>query len=139
MIPDSDFDPAAGRDRNVVLYGNADTNSAWKPLLGGSPVQVRRGKARIDDREEKGDDLACLLIRPRPGSDTASVGAVAGTGVVGMRLTDRLPCFSSGVAWPDCVILSSDGLRQPGAGIRAAGFFGLDWGVKSGEFAFEKK
>jgi pimeloyl-ACP methyl ester carboxylesterase len=139
IIADTDFDPAADRDRNVVLYGNADTNCAWKPLLSQGPVQVRRGNIRIDDYEEKGGDLACLLIRPRPGSDMACVGAVAGTGVIGMRLTDRLPYFLSGTAWPDCVILSPECLKRPDAGIRAAGFFGLDWSVKSGEFAFEKK
>jgi pimeloyl-ACP methyl ester carboxylesterase len=139
VVADNDFDPAADRDRNVVLYGNADTNSAYKPLLGHCPVQVMRGKVRIDDREEKGNDLACLLIRPRPGSDLASVGVVAGTGLIGMRLTDRLPVFSSGIAWPDCVVLSPDCLKRSGAGIRAAGFFGLDWTVKGGEFAFENK
>jgi pimeloyl-ACP methyl ester carboxylesterase len=139
VVADTEFDPSAERDRNVVLYGNADTNSAWKPLLGHSPVRVMRGKVRIDEQEERGDDLACLLIRPRQGSETASVGAVSGTGVAGMRLTDRLPVFSSGVAWPDCVVLSPDCLKHRGTGIRAAGFFGLDWSVKSGEFAFEKK
>ncbi len=121
-------------DRNVIVYGNADSNGAWQRVLKDSPVQVRRGCIEIGDRIELGDDLACLVVRPRPGSDTASVGVVSGTGVAGMRLTDRLPYFVSGVAYPDCIVLSSEMLASGAGGVRAAGFFGLDWTVASGEF-----
>ncbi|MBN2563872.1 MAG: prolyl oligopeptidase family serine peptidase [Phycisphaerae bacterium] len=135
VLADMAFDPAKEPDRNVILYGNADTNAAWAALLGDSPVQVGRGAVRIGERELCGDDLACLFLRPRPGSDRASVGVVSGTGPVGMRLTDRLPCFVSGVAYPDCIVLSPDVLTKGTGGIRAAGFFGSDWSVVSGEFA----
>src|SRR5206468_8530583 len=118
-------------DRSVVLYGNADTNSAWERLLAGSPLEVRRGRARIGGREAAGEDLACLFVRPRPGSGRALVGVVAGTGLPGMRLTDRLPYFVSGVAYPDLLLFSAECLRREGAGLRAAGYFGLDWGVDS--------
>ena len=33
VIPDTAFDAAAKPDRNVILYGNADTNAAWDALL----------------------------------------------------------------------------------------------------------
>lgn len=126
------------RDRNVIVYGNADTNAAWNPLLGDSPAQVRRGLVRVGVREFTGDDLACLFIRPRAGSERASVGVVTGSGVKGMRLTDRLPYFSSGVGYPDCLVLGSEVLARAGAGIRAAGYFGLDWSVEKGEWVWEK-
>ena len=42
------------RDRNVIVYGHAESNAAWPVLLGHSPVQVRRrsegGPARDDWR-----------------------------------------------------------------------------------------
>ena len=66
------------RDRDVILYGHAEGNAAWPVLLGDSPVQVRRGQVRIGGRTVSGDGLACLFCRPRPGSDRASVGVVAG-------------------------------------------------------------
>ena len=53
-----------------------------------------------------------------------------------MRLTDRLPYFVSGVAYPDCTVLSTDVLISGNAGVRAAGFFGNDWTVETGDFAF---
>ncbi|HEV8000181.1 MAG TPA: hypothetical protein VGP63_09900, partial [Planctomycetaceae bacterium] len=133
---DSSFDPAKDPNRNVVLYGNADTNAAWSALLGKSPVQVTSGSIKVGGRETKGDNLGCLFVRPRPGSDVASVGAVSGTGVKGMRLTDRLPFFVSGVGYPDCVLFGPDALLKGLAGVKAAGFFGNDWSVEHGEFAW---
>jgi pimeloyl-ACP methyl ester carboxylesterase len=138
VLADTAFDAAADRDRNVILYGNADSNAAWKALLADSPVQVLGGRIRIGDREEKGDDLGCLFLRPRPRSDYALVGVVTGSGGAGMRLTDRLPYFVSGVGYPDCVVLGPDVLTQGSKGVRAAGFFGPDWGVDSGEFTWRK-
>ena len=131
MVADAAFDPRREPDRNVILYGHAGMNAAWGPLLGSAPVAVGRGRLTVGDREQKADDLACLLVYPRPGSDVASVGVVAGTGPHGLRLADRLPYFSSGAAYPDWVVLDS-------AGVRGAGFFGNDWQVTSGESAWRK-
>jgi hypothetical protein len=136
VIADTAFNPSAERDRGVILFGSADTNAAWKSLLGDSPVQVQRGRVHIGDREVKGDDLACLFLRPRPGSDRASVGVVAGTGLVGMRLTDRLPYFIAGVAYPDVTLLGPEVLREGSRAVRVAGFFGADWQIETGEFSW---
>jgi hypothetical protein len=136
VVADLVFDASKDAERNVILYGNADTNAAWKALLADSPVQVRRGSVGVGDREETGADLACLFQRPRPGSDKACVGVVSGSGVAGMLLTDRLPYFVSGVGYPDCIVLDPDVLARGTAGIRGAGFFGQDWGVSTGEFAW---
>lgn len=136
VIPDTAFEINIDKDRGVILYGHAESNGAWPALLGESPVQVRRGEIRAGERRETGSDLACLFLRPRPGSDRACVGVVAGTGVTGMKLTDRLPYFLSGVAYPDLIILGPDMLTQGTEGIRGTGFFGLDWSVEKGEFAW---
>ena len=42
------------RDRNVILYGNAESNAAWPVLLGESPVQVRRGQVKIRPAHDLG-------------------------------------------------------------------------------------
>jgi pimeloyl-ACP methyl ester carboxylesterase len=136
MVPDSDFDPKKEPDRNVILYGNSSTNSAWKPLLGDSPVQIGPGLVKIGEREAKGDNLGCMFIQPRPGSDIASVGIISGTGLKGMRTLDRMPIFVSGIAYPDLFLVDSEMLTSGMKGVRAAGFFGNDWKVESGEFAW---
>jgi poly(3-hydroxybutyrate) depolymerase len=139
VISDMEFDPKSDPDRNVILYGNAQTNSGWKALLGDSPVQVTRGKIIVGKKEVKGNNLSCLFIRPRPGSDIASVGAVSGTGIVGMKLTDRRPYLSPGYAYPDFIIFSPDLLTNQEKGVQAAGFFGLDWRLEAGEFVWNDK
>jgi pimeloyl-ACP methyl ester carboxylesterase len=139
LVPDTFWiNPAHAevyRDRNVILYGHSESNAAWASLLSDSPVQVQRGQVRIGKRTEFGDDLACIFLRPRPGSDIASVGAVAGSGPIGLKLTTMLPFFSSGVAYPDCTLLGGNALTT-GASVLAAGYFGSDWSVEAGEFAW---
>lgn len=136
VMPDTAFDPARHRDRGVILYGHAEMNAAWAALLGGSPVQVHRGEVRVGDRVVRREDAACLFLQPRPDSDVASVGVVAGSGLQGLRLTHRLPYFLAGTGYPDCLVLGADVLEKGTAGIVTAGFFGNDWSVEHGDFAW---
>jgi predicted esterase len=137
VVQDVDFNPSDDPDRNVVLYGNAETNTAWRALFAGGPVQVLPGEVRVGNQKIAGDDLGILVIYPRPGSDTACVGVVGGTGITGMRLTDRRPYMHPGFAYPDLVIFSADQAYIDGDIVRAAGFFGLDWSVERGEFVYK--
>src|SRR4029078_1465686 len=50
------------KDRNVILYGNADTNAAWNDLLSNSPIQVRRGRVNYAVHNDSGDDLAAMFV-----------------------------------------------------------------------------
>ncbi len=134
VMPDTLFLPEAEPDRNVVLYGNARTNSAWMPLLGKSPVQVEPGLVRVGNQRFNGEDLSCLFLRPRPGSALACVGAVAGTGLIGMRTTNRMPYLMPGIGFPDLLVERSSVFFEGEGGIVIAGFFGLDWIVDRGEF-----
>jgi dienelactone hydrolase len=140
IVPDSRFlEPGRQqefRDRNVIVYGHAESNAAWPVLLGESPVQVRRGQVKVGPRTVSGEDLACLFIRPRPGSKEASVGVIAGSGLTGLRLTERLPYFTSGVAYPDCLVLRAKTVLESSGAPTAAGYFGANWDVESGEFAW---
>ena len=135
VIRDIDFDPATAPDRNVIIYGNSKTNSAWKTLLPDSPVNVEPGRLMVGKKEMVGDDLGILFIRPRPGSDVASVGVFSGTGEIGMRSTDRKPAFTPGFAYPDLTIFRA-GHRSNLNTTIGAGFFGLDWQLESGEFVW---
>ena len=60
---------------------------------------------------------------------------VTGADARGMRLTDRLPYFTSGVHYPDWIVLGPETLEHGLAGVRAAGFFGPDWRIDTGESA----
>ena len=99
---------------------------------------MKRGEVRIGARKMVGDDLGCLFVRPRPGSGAGCVAAVSGSGMAGLRLANRLPYFQRGRHYPDCIVLDSSCWSKGAEGIRAAGFFGVDWGVESGEFVWEE-
>lgn len=136
IIADVDFTMTAYADRGVVLYGNSETNAAWPKLLRNSPVQIGPDAVTIGAHRLKGDDLACLFLRPRADSDVACVAVVGGTGIKGMRLTDRLQYIFAGCNYPDCVVIGPEMLTDGTKGMRAAGVFGSDWAVESGSFAW---
>ena len=136
IVADRAFEERNFRDRSVILYGNATTNSLWQRMLKESPLVVERGKLRAGNREWTGEDVATLFLLPRPDSKIAMVAAVGGTGMAGLRLTDRLPYFTSGVAYPDWCVFDPAVLEKGVEGVLAAGYFGNDWRLESGESVY---
>jgi pimeloyl-ACP methyl ester carboxylesterase len=139
VVADVDFDPSKEPDRSVILYGNETTNAAWKTLLAGSPVRVSRDGVKVGGRAVRGDDLCCIFVRPRSRSATASVGVVSGSGIVGLRLANRLPYLNPGINLPDCTIFNSEVLANGDPGVLVTGFFGLDWSVEKGEMVWNAR
>ncbi len=133
VLADVDYQPSADPDSNVVLYGNASTISCWESLLGRDIVHVERDKLRVGDMRFAGEDLGILCVRPRAGSKRGLVGIVGGTSLAGMMIPATLPYFSSGVEYPDIVVLSRKALTTSGQGIRLAGFFANDWGLNGAD------
>jgi hypothetical protein len=121
----------------VILFGNADTNSAWSGLLPDCPIQVAGGELRVGDRSLNSDGLVCLAIRPRPGSNRASVGIVAATGAAGMRLSTQIACFQSRVAFPDWTVFASPPQLPGHPVVVGTGYFGANWGLETGESAWK--
>jgi predicted esterase len=122
-------------ERNVILYGNRDTNSAWAQLIGASPVDARRGALVVGEREFQGDDLGAVFVRPRRDVSTgALVGAFADTGIAGARSGYRLAPFISGVGYPDYAVFSKEILTRGDGGVLAAGWFDEAWQLQSGGF-----
>jgi dienelactone hydrolase len=138
VVPDKAFDAAKNRDRNVVLYGNADTNAAWGTVLGSSPIELRNGRARIGSRTLTGADLAAYFVRPRADSPTATVGAVAWTGTPGWFAAGPIQYFVSGAGFPDLMVFSADTLRSGTAGVKVIGWFGDDWSVERGDITWKE-
>ena len=136
ILSDTAFDPAKDRDRSVILYGNADTNAAWAKLLAGSPVEVRNGWARLGEKRYTGADHAAYFVRPRPGSDVASVGVVAWTGRAGWVAASPGQYFISGAGFPDLLFFSAEALRSGTDGVRAIGWFGNDWSLERGDIVW---
>lgn len=111
----------APTDGNVILYGSADTNRAWPALIDSRIVNIARDEASAGGRVLHGSDLGCLLAIPRKGNTDSLVGVIGGTGLAGMRATERLGYFSSGVGFPSVVLLRADVWREGFAHVEGGG------------------
>jgi pimeloyl-ACP methyl ester carboxylesterase len=133
IVSDQEWKGFAEENRSVIVYGNASVNEAWKELLVDSPIALERGEWRIPG-EASVSDVAVLMVRPRPGSEVASVGAIGGTNLRSMRSTNRIPIFSSGTGYPDVLIVSPDYLERGAEAVVLTGYFGHDWSFELGEW-----
>ena len=136
IIADRDAIASNLKDRNLLLYGNANTNLAWNRFASASDFRVESGKVSVGERVISRDDAAVFAILPRKDSVTGCVALIGGTGIKAMRLCNRGPIFTSGAAYPDVLILEPESLVKGTEGVIVAGFFGNDWSVKNGEFAW---
>lgn len=139
IIPDTLFLPDDFPDHNVIIYGNADNNSAWQLVLDDVPVVVRNGSVRFGDHNIEGDDLGAMFIYPRAGSQIASAGVIAGSGERGMSAAFANDYFSGITGFPDLMIFTAEMLSGGLSGMVVSGFFGSNWDIESGEFVFEKE
>jgi dienelactone hydrolase len=129
IISDHDFSPEHFAGRNVILYGNADTNSAFSLLPKNCPIQVDRQEIRIGQRSYKGDS-GVFFVYPLPGSDENLIGVVGATSPKATRMSFQASYFISGVACPDYVVFGSEVLSKGMAGVLEAGYFDNEWGLK---------
>ena len=136
VLADRDCSESAIAGRNVILYGNANINSAWKNILAATPVSLREHAVEISGKSFVGDDLCAVFLRPRSGSPSLSVGVVGATGAEGFRLLNRVQYFNSYLGVPDLLVLQADAVKEGERGLVCTGFFGNDWSVEHGEFVW---
>jgi len=137
IVSDRKFDLDHYKDRNVIIYGNSDTNSTWKLLLNNSPVQVSNGEIKIGHKTLTGDNLGTYFIQARPDSQTASVGVIAGSGLKGFKAAYANHYFISGTSFPDLTVFRSAIVNKGFDAIECTGFFGNDWSVENGDFTWK--
>ncbi|MBS7256620.1 carboxylesterase family protein [Flavobacterium branchiicola] len=134
VIADKEFSLEKYKDRNVIIYGNASNNSAWKLVLKNSPIQIDNQQVKIGSKVLKGDDLAAYFVVPRNDSKTAMIGVVAGTAEKGMKATWANNYISGITGFPDVMIFKADLLLNGLPDMKVSGFFDNDWTAKSLEF-----
>ncbi len=120
--------------RNTIVYGNRDTNAAYKMLARGTPVvrgAVHHGALR------RGEDIGACYVGPGPRPGTL-VGFCASTGVTGARLGFSLMKFISGAGWPDFVFFNEDILDDGDGGVFEAGWYDSRWVIQKGSFLREE-
>jgi hypothetical protein len=64
LVADKDYSWENYEGRNVIIYGNASTNRAWKILLNDCPIQVDKNKITAGEQSFSGNDLAAYFTWP---------------------------------------------------------------------------
>ncbi|HSI71719.1 MAG TPA: prolyl oligopeptidase family serine peptidase, partial [Fimbriimonas sp.] len=103
VLSDLEADPKKLGDRNIILYGNTQTNALWSTYLKDSPIQVDRSGVKVGAKSIP--NAAVMFLRPY-GEGKRLIGVMAGTDPVSSRTLDRLPVFVSGVAYPDWLVVT---------------------------------
>lgn len=134
VVADSEFSLEKYKERNVVIYGNASNNRAWKLLLENAPIQIDNQQIKVGDKVLKGNDLAAYFVLPRKDSKTALVGVVAGTSEKGMKATWANNYISGITGFPDVMIFKADLLLNGLPNMQVSGFFDNNWSAKTLEF-----
>lgn len=129
VIADRDFDAAAYADRNVILIGNAKTNSAWNTLLASCPINVNPNGVQVGTKQYQGDDLGGYFIWKKPGTSTGSVGVITGTGLKGMQAATANQYFAGASGFPDYMFFKLDMLKNGPEDVVDAGFYTNQWEV----------
>jgi pimeloyl-ACP methyl ester carboxylesterase len=137
VISDQAFRADEYEDRNVVIYGNADNNMAWKVLLSDCPIQVRDNEVSIAGNALSGGHWGTYFVYPRPDSEIGTVGVVSGTGMKGMKSTYANHYLVNGSSYPDFVLFDNSVLHASELALKCAGFFGNDWSVENGTWEWK--
>lgn len=134
IVPDKEFSLDKYKDRGVILYGNKNTNSAWKILLQDCPIQVERNKIIAGDKIWTGDDIGAYFVWPIHSSAIASVAVISGTGLKGMNAAMANQYFAGASGFPDFMIFQLNMLKSGIGGVRMAGFYDNDWKLSESDF-----
>ncbi len=136
IVADKDYDLRKYAGRGVVLYGNQTTNKAWSALLSNSPIQVTRNKITAGGKTWTGPDYGASFVWPLPGSDTASVAVIGGSGVLGMKAAYANQYFAGASGFPDYMVYDAKMMLTGADGVKMAGFLimreidGREWCVR---------
>jgi pimeloyl-ACP methyl ester carboxylesterase len=137
IVKDVNFSLKKYANRNVVIYGNKDNNSAWNLLLKDSPIQVKNNQVNFNGKLLSGNQWGMYFIVPRKDSDIASVGVVTASGEKGMKAAYMNHYLVNGSTFPDVLLFDPEVLVNGMSAVKCAGFFGNDWSVETGEFEWK--
>lgn len=138
IMADVEYNRQKYPGRNVIIYGNAATNSAYNLLLAGCPIRIDRNTVTAGSHSYTGDNLGAYFVWPMKDEPNTSVGVIAGTGIKGMMAANANQYFAGASGFPDFLVFGLDMLKQGAAGIRMTGFFDNDWKLSETEAVYSK-
>lgn len=127
IIADNEYSQDKYAGRNVIIYGNASTNSIYNILLKDCPVKIDRNSVKAGNDVWQGDDIGAYFVWPLKGSALNSVGVVSGTGLKGMFTANANQYFAGASGFPDFMVFRLNMIQSGSNDIITAGFFDNEW------------
>lgn len=138
IIADKEYFPEKYTGRNIIIYGNANSNSAYNLLLQDCLIRIERNKIIAGAEIMQGDDLAAYFVWPQKKSTVNSVGVIAGTGLKGMNAANANQYFAGASGFPDFMIFSVGMLQSGTNKVKLAGFFDNNWKLSDTHYILQK-
>jgi hypothetical protein len=108
---------------NLILFGNAATNSMISEINDALPIGFIPKGIRVGGRKVVSDDTGMIMVSPNPLNHSKYVLIVGGTTPRSMEIASRLRLTDL----PDYVIFDWTTLRGTGVGFVDGGFFDKYW------------
>ncbi|MEQ1824024.1 MAG: hypothetical protein ABL949_16060, partial [Fimbriimonadaceae bacterium] len=124
VLADTDAKSATG---TRVLYGNSAINKLWSK---NAPIKVESGSLKYSEKSANGSVGSIFWFSDKG----RSVVCIGGTDLAGMKSTERLPLFVSGVGYPDWVVFKPSVVAEGYQGVIGAGYWSPD--SNPGEFVW---
>ena len=113
VVADTDVTDEMLDGVNVILYGNAETNSLWSRFMVESPIEVGSGGITIGEEEFEGGDLAVIFIRPLPGDPEGLVLAAGVSGAQASEVMQSVLLTHPARNYPDWMLFKSGQVASP--------------------------
>ena len=136
VLPDTDVTKETIDKYNLILFGNAQTNSLTAKIQNKLPIKILNEQVQLNISGVKhkalsvkrfSGDLGIVFIYPNPLNPKKFILIYEGTNEKGQKLSDRFGTLYSGAGLPDFLILSDEVKQKSWAGIKAGGFFSNRW------------
>lgn len=128
IIPDTEVTAKQIENYNLILFGNARTNSIINKINKKLPIHLTENKIILDQQPIEGSSDLCLMeIYPNPLNSEKFVVLYAATTKKANKYLNLFSPLYSGSGLPDFIIWGESTTKYGWAGVIAAGFFNKNW------------
>ena len=130
VIADREVNPATLKSKSLFLVGGPRSNRVTRRFGPDLPVRIVAGAVELGSKRFAGQGVGALLIHPNPMHPDRYIVALMAVTARGLYNALALPRLL-----PDFVVFNDDVAPGAGqqvlgsAGVLAAGFFDVDWGL----------
>lgn len=127
ILPDTEVTSDIIKDYNLVVFGNAETNSVLKWINHKLPVRVERESIIINNQRLIQKNLCLIEIYPNPLNSEKYVLVYSATSAEAEKLMGFFMPLHTGAGLPDYIVYDKSVLVYGWGGVIAAGFFDREW------------